>query len=114
MIYISNELTHHGVKGMKWGVRKQRSHSLSSRPKTKKKIDQYSSAGYKNDNRSYSKTKQIKSTRSTAEKKAADYMKKHLGEKWATNPKNKDVYNLVVSEMYEEIESKGRYKSPYL
>lgn len=43
MIYMdnleleSNELVHHGVKGMKWGVRKDRSSSGSGKSTTKKK-----------------------------------------------------------------------------
>ena len=41
---LPNELTHYGVPGMKWGVRKQKPHSDSiiKRPRTKKGIRQMS------------------------------------------------------------------------
>jgi hypothetical protein len=39
MIYISNELYHHGVKGMRWGVRKQVTSSSSSKAKSPKLSD---------------------------------------------------------------------------
>lgn len=107
--YNDNYLMHYGVKGMKWGIRKQR-------PTVRKiKNNPHISAGYKSDGtRGYKTSRISKVTEKQAKEKANAYMKKHLGAKWSANPKNKEIYKLVVSEMYMEIESKGRYKSPYL
>lgn len=40
-IFHSNELYHHGVKGMKWGVRKDRSSKGRNTSSAKESIDQY-------------------------------------------------------------------------
>lgn len=41
MIYISNELSHHGVKGMKWGVRHDRkNYKIDGRTPTRKEFRQ--------------------------------------------------------------------------
>ena len=46
--YYSGELYHHGVKGMKWGVRRNKTTSLAARLKSKKQTPEDAHEDYKN------------------------------------------------------------------
>lgn len=99
--YYNNELYHHGVKGMKWGVRKKiqqgvsniqrRKHynkdgSLNTAGRIQKAQDQYSTDVAKS-LKTYSKArKTAKVTYKSSEKTKAD-KKQYRKEKWSANRK---------------------------
>ena len=60
-IVYPNELNHHGVKGMKWGVRKNENYSADQRKRDK---GIYGSGGVRRINRSMNKGHSISSARS--------------------------------------------------
>lgn len=64
MLYYTNELSHHGVKGQKWGVRKEKYNSNYSSEQRLRDKTIYGSGGVKRINRSMNKGHSISSARS--------------------------------------------------
>lgn len=64
MLYYKNEIFHHGVKGMRWGVRKDNYNSNYSSEQRLRDKTIYGSGGVKRINKSMNKGHSISSARS--------------------------------------------------
>lgn len=108
--YTGDYLMHHGVKGMKWGVRKRRDPADTKRASRvpKMRVDSYSSAGYRSDGtRSYTSTGVDKKLMSEAKKRATMMLDANY-KNWRQDPNAKGLYNTYVGEIYDEMYYKGK------
>lgn len=105
MIYYSEELSHYGIKGQKWGIRKDKK-PTSTKRSGKLHIDSYSSAGYDSKgNRSYKTSKANPKVMKLAEERAQFTMQKVFGKKWRDIKDSQEIYESLLAEVYEETEA---------
>lgn len=96
----SNELAHHGVKGMKWGVRKSRPTSKSAVAK-KKTTKSEPSAGRKAINAMMEKRKTRKAEKAAAE--AAKKVKRKPVSEMTDEELNAAIKRLQLEKQYKEL-----------
>lgn len=93
---MSNELIHYGVKGMKWGVRKDRSSSTGSKPKLSAKDFNDIKKGVDETNRSVSAYSNYRSNKQ--KRKAVRNATKNLDFNEMTDKELRDVVNRMNME----------------